>query len=109
MGFYSPTLHLHQVDVSHEGNTSIDYLGKQMASARTPGLLSDAELRGFWVRQDVEARRLEVGRQGEATPIVSWTAPATATKFAEIRLFSLATSRSVGNGTWFYGCKGQHK
>ncbi|XP_034252959.1 uncharacterized protein LOC117652277 [Thrips palmi] len=93
-----------EVDLSHDGATSIDSLGRRVATVRLPGLLTVKELRGFWVRQDTAARRLEVGRIGIEKPMLSWVAPAAA-KFPELRFFSLATSRSVGNGTWFYGCK----
>lgn len=94
-----------QVDLAHEGSTSIDSLGRRVATVREPGLLSIKELRGFWVTQDTATRRLEVGKIGTEEPLVAWTAPPTA-KFPDLRVFSLATSRSVGNGTWFYGCKG---
>lgn len=92
------------MDLSHESNTSIDYLGKRMATVHTPGLLSVGEMRGFWVRQDTTTRRLEVGALGKT--ILSWTAP-TSIKFPEVRFVSFATSRSVVNGTWVYGCKGE--
>lgn len=94
------------MDLSHESNTSIDCLGKRMATVNTPGLLSVRELRGFWVRQDLAARRLEVGSRGSERPLLTWTAPPTA-KFPEARFVSFATSRSVLNGTWVYGCKGK--
>ncbi|XP_026274942.1 uncharacterized protein LOC113204130 [Frankliniella occidentalis] len=95
---------LFEIDLSHEGNTSIDSLGKRVATVRMPGLLSQREARGFWVRQDTAARTLAVGKEGSDTPLLSWTAPASS-RFPPLRFFSLATSRSVGNGTWVYGCK----
>jgi hypothetical protein len=97
-----------QVDLSHENNTSIDSLGKRMATVQTPGLLSVREMRGFWIRQDLEARRLEVGsRVGDSDQLLlSWTAPPSV-RFPEVRFVSFATSRSVNNGTWVYGCKGE--
>lgn len=99
---------LFEVDLSHEGSTNIDSLGKRVASASVPGLLSEREQRGFWVRQDLDQRRIDVGRVGVADPIVSWAAPPAA-KFPPVRFFSLATSKSVGNGTWYYGCKEGNK
>ncbi|KAK3912454.1 Acetylcholine receptor subunit alpha-type acr-16 [Frankliniella fusca] len=93
-----------EVDLSHMGNTSIDYLGKRVASVRLGALLTLRESRGFWVRQDTGARTLEVGKEGSVQPLLSWTAP-VGNAFPPIRFFSLATSRSVGNGTWIYGCK----
>jgi hypothetical protein len=50
-----------------------DRVKPDKALVDTPDILSDAEYHGFWIRW--EDGLLEVGKEGEVTPFVSWKDP----------------------------------